>query len=294
MTAVKPPGILGVLEGRSPRSVVAASLVVLITLAYVDYGTGRELSFSVFYLLPIAMCAWGAGRTVGIVMSCVSAAVWFIIDSRLGSQYSMAWIPWWNMLVRLAFFVTFTVTLSALHNVLRRVSELAQLDGLTNVANSRAFQLLLNQQLDLSTRYQYPVTLAYVDIDRFKQINDTFGHVVGDTVLATVAATLKAHLRKVDIIGRLGGDEFAVILPHTAADRARIALLKVQEHVRAEMRANSWPVTLSIGAVTTRDGRAQAEALLHAADDLMYEVKNSGRDAIRVQDLPAAELADPT
>ena len=294
MTAVKPPGILGLLEGRSRTSVVAASLVVLATLAFIDYGTGRELSFSVFYLLPIAMCAWGAGRTAGILMSCLSAAVWFVIDSRLGGVYSMAWIPWWNMLVRLAFFVTFTVTLSALRRVLRRVSELAQLDGLTNVANSRAFQHQLDQQLDLSARYAYPVTLAYIDIDRFKQVNDTLGHVVGDTVLATVAATMKANLRKVDIIGRLGGDEFGVALPHTDAAQALTALEKVRDYVRTEMHTHAWPVTLSIGAVTTTDGRAEAEALLHAADDLMYEVKKSGRDAIRVQDLAPVLLTDRT
>ena len=292
MNEIKAPGLLGVLQGRSRASVIGASFVVVATLAYVDYGTGRELSFSVFYLIPIAMCAWGAGRLAGIVVSCISAMTWMMIDRSLGASYSLAWIPWWNMLVRLGFFITFTITFSALHRVLERVSELALIDGLTEIANSRSFHQQLQQQLALSTRYRYPVTLAYIDVDHFKQVNDSLGHMVGDTVLAAVAGSLKRNLRKVDIVGRLGGDEFGVMLPHTNAGRARIALEKARDAVYAEMQANQWPVTLSIGAVAAADGRADPEALLHAADEQMYRVKNGGRDGFLIQDFAPAVLND--
>jgi diguanylate cyclase (GGDEF)-like protein len=154
----------------------------------------------------------------------------------------------------------------------------ATTDPLTGVANHRAFHERLHAEVARARRYERPLSLVVFDIDRFKLINDTAGHLAGDAVLTEVARRLVTATRSDAIVGRLGGDEFAAVLPECDAATA----LRVAERARGAVGA--WPigaqqrVTLSAG-VSEMGVAHSAEALLECADDALYRVKAQGRNA---------------
>jgi diguanylate cyclase (GGDEF)-like protein len=154
---------------------------------------------------------------------------------------------------------------------------------LTGVANPRAFLEALERELARMRRTGAPLTLAYVDLDRFKAVNDTLGHAAGDDLLCDIAQALSSALRSVDVVARLGGDEFGVLLPETTAETALVALERALDALRARFRAvERLPqgVGATIGAVVFKHAPHSAEAAIKAADDRMYEAKQSGRDRI--------------
>ena len=125
------------------------------------------------------------------------------------------------------------------------------------------------------------MTVAYIDLDNFKQINDQFGHAAGDVLLRVVAETLQTNLRRTDIIARMGGDEFVVLLPETNEESARIAIAKVRDSLLGIMAQNKWAVTFSIGAITFFSFAANPDELIRKVDELMYSVKVGGKNNIR-------------
>ena len=140
---------------------------------------------------------------------------------------------------------------------------------------------LVQSEIDRLQRYQHPLTLAYIDLDNFKTVNDQLGHVTGDQVLRAVVSSVKKNIRRTDIVARLGGDEFALLLPETNQESARVVLSKVQDGLLEEMRINNWPVTVSIGVLTCRVAPPSTDALVSMADELMYSVKHDGKNGIK-------------
>ena len=128
--------------------------------------------------------------------------------SKSGHPYSHEMILFWNASVRCGFFIITTLLLHKIHTLLEREQENAQMDGLTGLINGRTFLEILQRHINLIGRIKRPITLAYIDVDNFKFINDEYGHAEGDQVLKTIGFTLKDHLRKTDIVARIGGDEF--------------------------------------------------------------------------------------
>ena len=169
-----------------------------------------------------------------------------------------------------------------LNEVLQREKELARTDVLTGLANRRAFYEALQVERSRAARYRRPITLACVDLDNFKRVNDTLGHSVGDELLARVADVLRQTLRLTDTIGRLGGDEFALLLPETDAPSAEALLEKLRVVLRRAMEARKWPVTFSVGAATFLENPPSIEHMIQTADELMYAVKKSGKNRISV------------
>ena len=157
---------------------------------------------------------------------------------------------------------------------------LARFDHLTGVLNGRAFQEILEAEVQRSLRYHHPLTLAYLDCDNFKPVNDQYGHEVGDRVLRILAQTIQGNLRQSDRIARVGGDEFVVLLPTISCASAQQVFDKLQDKVSQAMKANAWPVTLSVGAVTYDEPDLAADVMLKEADRLMYESKKGGKNRI--------------
>jgi len=245
-----------------------------------DYVTGNELSFSLFYLIPIVLVTWFSGRNLGLAISVIAAITWFVADALVGQSYPPPLvIRYWNAIVRLCFFVVVTLLLSAL-KALEREKEIARVDHLTGTANRRYFFEVAQTELDRSQRYKRPFTIAYIDLDGLKTVNDQSGHRTGDKLLCAVVNRAKSHLRRTDLMARLGGDEFILLLPEIGQDAAQMIIPKIQSILLDEMRRNDWPVTFSIGALTYRDGPITADELLRRADELMYSVKRSGKNAI--------------
>src|SRR6185295_7052159 len=183
--------------------------------------------------------------------------------------------------IRLAFFVIITRLLSALRAATERERELARVDYLTGAMNSRLFYDVTQMEIDRCQRYKRPFTVAYIDLDNFKMVNDRYGHAGGDEVLRGVVRSLRRHARKTDVVARLGGDEFALLLPETDHEFARVALTKLHAGLLEEMRRNEWPVTFSIGVLTCCPAPSTAKELIRIADELMYAVKRETKNGLR-------------
>jgi diguanylate cyclase (GGDEF)-like protein len=132
-------------------------------------------------------------------------------------------------------------------------------------------------------RYGRPLSVMFIDIDRFKQINDGFGHARGDQVLAAFGELCRRTLRPSDLFARLGGDEFVVLLPETALDKAVIAARRLAERLRQPGDAALPGLTLSIGVSALRPAGDTLETILKRVDQLLYRAKNSGRDRIEFE-----------
>jgi diguanylate cyclase (GGDEF)-like protein len=163
---------------------------------------------------------------------------------------------------------------------LQQEKHLSRIDSLTGAANRRAFYENLEGELSRLKRYGRPFSLAYLDVDNLKGVNDDLGHDAGDAVLCTVSATVRSNLRRTDTVGRIGGDEFAIVLSEADADTARAATDKLSSYLLDAMRQNRWPITFSIGLVTCMKAATSAEELMKKADGLMYLVKKSGKNNI--------------
>lgn len=258
---------------------VISGLILLGLVAFLDYFTGNELSFSFFYLIPIAMLSWVTNSKVGIAICFISAGIWLAADILSGADYSSPVIYYWNTAIRFSFFLLM-VFLTRMGKALELEKGISRTDHLTGAVNQRFFSEIMQLELDRSTRYKHPLTAAFIDVDNFKAINDQLGHSVGDRVLETIARAMQQHLRKTDIVARVGGDEFAILLPEADMTVAQIAISKMQHGLVNEMLANHWPVTFSIGVITFNTPPDSADEMLNMADKIMYSVKNSGKNNI--------------
>ena len=258
---------------------VSTGFVLVGLIGFVDYLTGYEYAFSIFYVLPISLITWLANQGVGRVASILSAIVLFFADLSAGNTYSHPFIPIWNALIRLSFFILITFLLDSLKKSLQREQELSHTDYLTTAANSRYFYEIAQTEINRFQRYQHPFTIAYVDVDNFKFVNDHFGHSIGDLVLKTVVNSLKKRTRKTDLVARLGGDEFALFFPETNQESARVIIASIQEAILTEMQKNNWPVTFSIGVLTCNVAPNTTDDLVNMADKLMYSVKLHSKNA---------------
>lgn len=163
-----------------------------------------------------------------------------------------------------------------------QLQALATLDGLTQLKNHRAFKEKLEEEMPRAARYGQPLSLLLMDIDYFKQFNDTFGHPAGDEVLRTVAQLLRDNTRATDFVARYGGEEFAVLMPNTDQDWS----YHLAERLRLSIEREPWTrrsVTASFGAATFQDTRVDAVSpaqLLQSADRALYHSKRTGRNTV--------------
>jgi len=282
------------IQGRPRPWLAALGYVLIVALAVVDAVTDWRFSFAALYLAPLALVAWFGGRRAALAGAGLAVAGWMVAHGEAGPTSMGLAAMAWNAFVRLAGYIVFAYilvylrgTLQALADALEREHELARVDPLTGVRNARAFRDAAEQEVARSARYRRPLTLAYLDADGFKAVNDRLGHATGDRVLRVIAQTLQTHVRAVDTVARLGGDEFAVLFPETDDAGAQAALRKLRTALVGAMAREEVDVTFCIGAVTSLAAARNLDALLQRADALMYEVKQAGKDGIRTATLEA-------
>ena len=176
----------------------------------------------------------------------------------------------------------------ALDNALRlsRTEALSVTDDLTQLYNSRYLNQVLRRESKRASRSGRPLSLLFLDLDGFKGINDTHGHQAGSLALVEAATVIRRCARETDVVARFGGDEFAIILPDTGSEGAAAVGDRVRERLADHpfLKGNglSLRLTASVGVATLPDVAASAEELVRAADMAMYQVKDSGKNGVRI------------
>jgi diguanylate cyclase (GGDEF)-like protein len=272
--------IVSDLEQRGKAFWIMVSLALTMGIGLLDYVTWQEISLGLFYLIPVSLVTWFVNRRFGIAISAMCAVVWLGTDTLSGLSYSPTVAYYWNASVRLASLLVVTLLLSALRDTLTQERTLSRTDYLTGAVSRRYFYDLLQMELERLSRYTRPFTLIYVDLDNFKKVNDGFGHAVGDELLRTVVDTVRKRLRTIDVIARLGGDEFAILLPETGRREAEVVVSDMHHLLLDAMRGNEWLITFSIGALTCVTVPGTVDDIVRMADQLMYGVKNGGKNGI--------------
>lgn len=258
----------------------------ILAVAATDYLTDPQYSLSLFYLFPVILVAWFGGRKAGIYFSLFAALAWLIAE-LLGKTYHDHPVAlYWNDFMELSFFLIVSFILSALKTALEHEKSTARTDHLTGISNRRNFYELAELEVSFSRRYGHPFTMISLDIDNFKTVNDTMGHLAGDTLLRLVATTMKDNIRTSDLVARLGGDEFGIFLPETGSKAAESVILKVKNELKAAVQRD-WPVTFSIGMVSFVKPPATVDEMIARADSLMYEAKAGGKDMIKHENVEA-------
>ncbi len=262
--------------------VLAGSLLLLAIVGWIDYVTGIELRVFPLYFLLLTLVSLRLGRAASLAFSLLCAATWLVSNILAGMIGERPLLLLANTAIMLVAFVMVALLAGGVHSSLERERALSRTDNLSGLPNGRGFYEAAAAEFERAARYRHPLTLAYLDIDDFKRVNDEHGHAHGDELLVNVARALRRVCRASDVIGRLGGDEFVILYPETGRPAALAAL----ENLRANLAEvppppGGRPLTVSIGAVSFAAPPADVETAVRQADAMMYEVKTSGKNGLR-------------
>jgi diguanylate cyclase (GGDEF)-like protein len=276
------------------RSGVAATLAVVgfILVGLADFFSGVEIRAYPLYFLPLSLAAWHFGR-IGACLAAVSATlIWILANLAAGLQYSTGHIWIINALSQALAFGTIAALLAWARTLLDREQALSRTDSLTGLENARAFHASLGLAVASCRRNRRPLTLAYIDLDNFKCVNDRYGHSRGDALLRDVATILKNGLRVTDSAARVGGDEFVLCLPETYEAPARSLLERLRAALAEVIPTDECMISASIGAFCWEVPPDNVDTMISCADQLMYEVKRSGKNRVEIVSMTANQGGD--
>lgn len=262
-----------------PRSLMLCCcflMVALITL--LDYRSGWSYNFAPFYFVPIIIAGWYTNPAGAQTMAFTCAISWFVMDRAIGAPPDSLWIDSWNAAARLAVDSIVAALVCKMRSMWQREWHDARHDALTGCLNRRAY-LEFAAEL-LADRRLQSMVVVFLDVDGFKQVNDSQGHESGDELLTQIGHTLRGTLRQSDIVARLGGDEFALAFPASDLPAAERVITELR-HNLARMVAPRWAVGFSVGAVWCRTP-SSLPAVLAEADRLMYAVKQAGKNNAQI------------
>ena len=170
------------------------------------------------------------------------------------------------------------------------IKTLSRTDVLTGLYNKRFFTELVEREIEMRSRYNFHSSLFMIDLDHFKRINDSYGHLAGDHVLQVVARIILENVRNTDIVCRFGGEELVIYLPHTSSQQALVIAERIREAIsesKVEFKGQVIPITASIGIASTESGVSDLNQMLQIADSALYEAKRIGRDQVLIGSSPA-------
>jgi diguanylate cyclase (GGDEF)-like protein len=259
---------------------LAIGLFGVVIISVVEQTTDGQTGL-LLYLIPVSLSAWIFGRIYGFITAVASVLIGMLPAL---SDWSGSTTPprvFVDAMIALVVFAVAAFWLTRLKRAIKYEQQLARTDYTTGAVNTRYFYDLTEMEIRRFKRYERAFTVAFIDLDNFKSVNDSFGHQAGDNVLRSVTRTLTANLRDTDTVARLGGDEFALLLPETDQEDARAVLPHLQEHLLSSMRKSNLPVTFSIGVVTFHAVPDSANEVLRQADSLMYTAKKEGKNMVK-------------
>ena len=275
------PGIGAIFVSQYRAQWLAIGLILILLIGAIDFATGFKLRLTVLYAIPVLVFTWVVGRLFGILLSVVACTGWAYVDVVSGRYIDAPKLLYWEWATVLFGFIVLVIGLSVLRKMLEDALFQSRKDVLTGLVNKGGFYQIVGAELEMCRRYRRTLSIAYIDCDNFKTVNDRFGHHIGDNLLRVIAKTMMRKLRSSDLPGRLGGDEFAVMLPETSAESCRMVVEMLQQRLLHEMAENQWPVTFSIGIATFLRMPPSIEEMIRQADKLMYSVKHSSKGAIK-------------
>lgn len=270
------------LASQPPALLALTGIALFAALSILRLNSSPGLTFAVLYLVPISFFTWFIGLRSGITTALASALLLLLFDLSHGSRAH----PYWDTVMNVGMFTFIVFILAEVRGLYERERGVSRTDGLTGVLNRRAFMEALEREIARHRRFPRPLTVAYLDVDNFKGINDSHGHAAGDELLRIIAESVTISIRDVDSVGRLGGDEFAILMPETDGNASKVAVRKVETRLK-QMAANRWPVTFSIGVMTFETVPHSAEEMIRLSDELMYSVKQTGKNRVESRVFPS-------
>jgi diguanylate cyclase (GGDEF)-like protein len=263
------------------------SLTLLLLTVWVAYAGSLTGPFVWMYAGPIAIhgVLWGSRWALGTAALSTAYLLTLLAMTRAGIGIFTTDVP--PSLVMPLYLISYigmffivAVFSGMLRHHARVVLQLAHTDPLTGLANRRALVEVLEREAARTRRYGHPCAVLVLEIDRFKQVNDRFGHLAGDEALRRVAATLAGSCRASDVVARFGGDEFVIVMPETSAGAALTVAQRVCRHIEEFTLMQGLQLTLSGGLAECPTHGLSAQQLLDAADQVMYEVKRRGGNGV--------------
>jgi diguanylate cyclase (GGDEF)-like protein len=267
------------------RATLAAALVAVLAIGYANFlsRAAWEIDLWPLVLAPAAAVAWVYPPRTALVFG-VFAAACVVVSSDGGDGFPLV-STMGELVVDTLTFLTFSGLVGLLARTLGVQTQLARFDPLTATASAARFRALVEQELLRARRYDHSTTVAYLDVDNFKMINDEHGHHTGDVALQSVATVISQQLRHTDVVGRLGGDEFGILMPETGEDAAHLVLNRIKSAVGELAFEKTWPIGVSIGATVVAGSCADAtcEEVIKRADMQMYRVKSGSKNGVLVE-----------
>jgi diguanylate cyclase (GGDEF)-like protein len=269
---------------RLPATAVALIGVLgILAVGVIDDVSGVEVRVVPLYYVPLSLVAWELGRRPVVAAAALCAICWTAANYLAGQTFSSTGVWVFNVMMQGLSFAAVGLLIAALRGALVHERALSRTDTLTSLLNARTFYEEAARVLALSRRKRHPVSLAYVDLDNFKSVNDTLGHRAGDEILRAVGAIILGCTRKSDVAARLGGDEFVLLMPETGPDQARLACDRLRTLVAERFSGDANPVTASVGGVAFLTVPDRVDDMVHAADGRMYAAKAAGRNRVDVE-----------
>lgn len=212
------------------------------------------------------------------------------VDELRFAQKLVFWIIIFTIMVE-AFFI-FRPMVTKIAQYATKLQREANYDSLSTVYNRRAFNVLAKQHFGLAKRHKHNLSMIMCDIDLFKNVNDTYGHAVGDDVIRTIAKTIYSSIRETDIVARFGGEEFVVLLPYTPEKEAIFVAEKIRELIEQkdiQSHGENLRITVSIGVSGLTSEDTSCESLVVRADKALYFAKSNGRNCAHLYELSEVE-----
>jgi diguanylate cyclase (GGDEF)-like protein len=240
-----------------------------------DLFTYSSKIFIESYLMPLLLHEKKCDEIQLALLDGKNNRISIIVNAKMDDQGHIYW-SLFNATKRDQLFEELIQARKELEAQAKTLIAMACTDELTGLMNRREFNLRAPELINQAKRYAHTIALLIIDIDHFKQINDTYGHLEGDRVLQELGLRLQTFGRETDLIARFGGEEFIMLLPDTDATDARLFAERLHK-LMSEIHVNNSPVSVSIG-ITMSDGSQNLEDLTKQADTALYKAKNNGRN----------------
>lgn len=270
-----------VAQSHRPLYITALSCLIILGIGCLRFFLEANLSVQILYLIPIFWVSWVAGWKMGFLLS-IGASFAEFLGFTLGKNAGISPpLLYWNVGSSLFLFLGAAYLTGSFQAIKQKNKEISQIDPLTGVPNGNCFFDRADMEIKRARRYPRPFTVAYLDIDHFRRVNEHFGHSIGDALLKTLADLLKTQLRATDTPARLGGDEFAILLPETGFEASQFAIRRIQKVLTDAMHKNGWEITFTLGIVTFLHPPSHVDAMLNRVEHVMHSAKHSSKNHLR-------------